>query len=256
MDCETLVQYSSAAGRSSWILAGMELNPSIPVDDMSGESAFWYATSTGWMTHLDRQVLSNMDLTNVRSESESNNFPRSHESLKTFKTSTSTQVMHLYFCWVYAYICSLTLWASAASLTGTQLCFLCFCESRQIRQMSCWSSWQKSLSFSPCRLQSSSDAESALWLLSCLKASDRFLSARLRGGSPIGKISLQTGHVCCVLFLHQSRRQDLQKLWPHSKRTGSVKISQHTGQVHSTSDDDDALADILLIYPVAVWTFT
>ena len=198
------------------------------------------------MTNLDRQVLNNTDLTNL--------FPCSYKSLKTF-TPTSNPVLYLYFCWVYTYICSLTLWASAASLTGTQLCFLCFSESRQIRQTSCWSSWQKSFSFSLCRLQSSSDAESALWLLSCLKASDRFLSARLRGGSPMGKISLQTGHVCCVLFLHHSWRQDLQKLWPHSKRTGSLKISQHTGQVHSTSDGD-ALAAILLIYPAAIWTFT
>lgn len=129
---------------------------------------------------------------------------------------------------------------------GTKLCFLCFFASLQITQMSCLSSWQKSLSFSLCRLQSSLDPAAALWLLSRLKVSDRFLSARLRGGWVIGNISLQTGHVWSLLCLHHSWRQYLQKLWPHNKTTGSLNMSQHTGQVQSTSDDD-TLAAILLL---------
>ena len=162
------------------------------------------------------------------------------------------RILPLAIVFIKIYIYLLTLWASAASLTGIKLCFLCFCESRQIRQTSCWSSWQKSFSFSLCRLQMS--LEFALWLLSCLNASDRFLSARLRGGSPIGKISLQTGHEWSLLCLHHSWRQDLQKLWPQNNTTGSLKISQHTGQVHSTSDSD-AFAAIPLISPEAVESF-
>lgn len=131
---------------------------------------------------------------------------------------------------------------------GTQLCFLCFCASLQITQMSCWSSWQKSFSFSLWTLQWSRGLEVVLLFFSCLKVSERFLRARLGGGLAIGNISLHTGHVWCLLCLHHSWRQCLQKLWPHSKRTGSLNISQHTGQVQSASDCDtlDAILSSLL----------
>lgn len=128
----------------------------------------------------------------------------------------------------------LTRYSSAASLMGTHLCFVCVFESRQITQMGCWSTWQKSLNFSPCNKQISLDP--ALFLLSCFSEWDRFLRARFWGSWVKWNISLQTGHVLSELCLHHSCKQCWQKLWPHSNRTGSVNMSQHTGHVHSASD--------------------
>lgn len=147
---------------------------------------------------------------------------------------------------IYPTLCSCT-----ASCMGMQSCVLCFLESRHTTQMGSWSSIQKSLSFSPCRLQSTSDPSKKFWLLSFKTASHRFFRARLQSGLPIENTSLQTGHSWNPLSLQHSCRQALQKLWLHDRRTGSLKMFKHTGQERSSSGRDtlEAIFSVTLIMP-------
>ncbi|CDQ90427.1 unnamed protein product [Oncorhynchus mykiss] len=56
-----------------------------------------------------------------------------------------------------------------------------------------------------------------------------------------------TGHSQDVFCFQYSSRQALQKLWLHNRTTGSLKMSQHTGQEKSTSEREtlEAMAHCL-----------
>lgn len=103
--------------------------------------------------------------------------------------------------------------------------------------MGCWSSRQKSFSFSPCRLQFSFSSSSELCLLTCMKASQTFFRAKFEGTLDLEAFFLHTGH-SRIPESQQRFRQPRQKLWLHDSKTGSVKMSQHIGHVRSSSGSD------------------
>ena len=139
-------------------------------------------------------------------------------------------------------VIKLTLRSTAASAMGLNWWFLWSFESRHTRHTSCWSSWQNSLSLSPWRLQSA-----PLWPLSCKNVSHRFFNARLVGGSSFDDLLLQTGHSLDILVFQNCCRQSLQTLWLHERTTGSLKMSQHTGQEKSSSEKG---FDAIVLLPV------
>ena len=124
----------------------------------------------------------------------------------------------------------LTVRSDIASSTGWNLWLVCCFESRHTTHTGCLSSRQKSLSFSLCRMQSTSDPAEALWLFSCKKFSHRFFKTTFERGCSRDDLLLQTGHSLDPLVSQYCCRQALQKLWLHDRRTGSLKMSVHTGQ--------------------------
>lgn len=104
------------------------------------------------------------------------------------------------------------------------------------KQTGCLSSRQKSLRCSLCRLQTSSDPDEEIWLLFFVNDSHAFFKTRLQGGSFLEDLLLQTGHPWVFLVFQKFWRHSLQTLWPHDRITGKMKISQHTGQVRSSTD--------------------
>lgn len=135
---------------------------------------------------------------------------------------------------------SLTLQSSSASSIGEQSWVLCSLDNWHTTQMGCLSLRQKSFSFSPWRMQFIlSSPSTELSLLTWRTASQTFFSAKLHGGLHFEAFFLQTGH-SRIPVSQQCLRQPLQKLWLHDNRTGSVKMSQHTGHVRSSSGSDMA----------------
>ncbi len=124
-----------------------------------------------------------------------------------------------------------TLYEGTTSLIGLNLWFSCCSEVKHTKHTGCLSSRQKSLSFSLCKLQISSDPDEQLSFLSFRNDSHKFFNARLYGGWSLEDLLLQTGHSWVFLVLQNCWRHSLQKLWLHDKRTGVLKISQHTGQL-------------------------
>lgn len=136
-----------------------------------------------------------------------------------------------------------TLQSFAASSMAMQSWPLCFLESWHTEQIACSSFRQKSMSFSQCRRQNTSDPAEALWFLSCQTASHRFFRQevfrdRLLGGSYFEDLLLQTGHSWDPLSFQNSCRRVWQKLWQNDMATGSLKMSQHTGQEKSSMGRD------------------
>ncbi len=129
-----------------------------------------------------------------------------------------------------------TLWDESTSLMGLNVWLTCFSESLHTKHTGCLSSRQKSLSFSLCKLQISSDPDERLSFLSFISESHKFFNTRLRGGSSLDDLLLQTGHSCVSLVFQNCWRHSLQKLWLQDRITGSLKISQHTGQESSSID--------------------
>lgn len=122
---------------------------------------------------------------------------------------------------------------------GLNLWLVCLLESLQMRHTASLWSRQKSLSFSECREQRTSDPVELLCSLSWRAASHRFFKARLRGGLLFGDLVLQHGHSNTLLPFHQLLRQTLQKLWLHNRTTGSLKMSWQTGQDKFSSDTEN-----------------
>lgn len=125
-----------------------------------------------------------------------------------------------------------TLWFCTTSSSGLWLCCLVSCHTKQT---GCLSS---SSSVFPCRLQSTELillVDFWLSICDCEKASHRLFRERLGGYQSLEHFLLQTGHSQDSLCFQFPRRQVLQKLWPHDTRTGSLKMSQHTGQERSSS---------------------
>ncbi len=129
-----------------------------------------------------------------------------------------------------------TLWDESTSLMGLNVWLTCFSESLHTKHTGCLSSRQKSLSFSLCKLQISSDPDERLSFLSFISESHRFFNTRLRGGSSLDDLLLQTGHSWVFLVFQNCWRHSLQILWLQDRRTGFLKISQHTGQESSSID--------------------
>lgn len=142
----------------------------------------------------------------------------------------------------------ITLRSFAASSKGHTLWPWCFFEVWQTQQRTSSSYWQKSLSPSPWEAQRASgldvpltvsDRAPAGTFCSCTMASHTFFKARLTVGSVREHFLLQTGHSRLADFLFQNCwRQRRQKLWLHLRTTGSLKISQQTGQESSSSKAD------------------
>lgn len=116
---------------------------------------------------------------------------------------------------------------------GQKLCSLCFLEVWQTTHTGSLSSRQNSLKLSPCRLHK--PCRNLPELFTCRTASQRFFNAKFRGRSPLGDLRLHTGHSRDFLTSQYLFRQYLQMLWLHCCMTGSLKISQQTGQVRSSS---------------------
>jgi len=132
---------------------------------------------------------------------------------------------------------------------GLNLWLSCFCELIHTTHTGCLSSRQKSLSFSLCKLQISSDPDERLTFLSFRNDSHKFFSTRLFEGSCLDNF-LQTGHSWVSLVLQNCWIHSLQKLWLHVRRTGVLKISWHTGQEKSSSDREA----IFSVGDPAIWT--
>ncbi len=124
-----------------------------------------------------------------------------------------------------------TLYDETTSLIGLNLWLSCCCELIHTTHTGCLSSRQKSLSFSLCKLQISSDPDERLSFLSFRNDSHKFFNARFTGGRSLEDLLLQTGHSWVFFVLQNCWRHSLQTLWLHDKRTGVLKISQHTGQL-------------------------
>ncbi len=92
---------------------------------------------------------------------------------------------------------------------------------------------EKSLSFSQCKLQISSESAERLSFLSFRNDLHKFFNSRLQEGF-FEDVLPQTGHSRVSLVLHNCWRQLLQTLWLHDKRTGALKIAWHTGQDSSS----------------------
>lgn len=132
---------------------------------------------------------------------------------------------------------SLTLQSCTASSTGEHSWVLCSLEAWHTTQMGSLSTRQKSFSFSSCRWQFVFSSSSELCLRTSITASQTFLRAKLEGALDLEGFFLHTGHSRNP-FSQQCFTQLLQKLWLHDSKTGSVKISQHTGHVRSSSGSD------------------
>ncbi len=117
-----------------------------------------------------------------------------------------------------------TLWDESTSLMGLNVWLTCFSESLHTKHTGCLSSRQKSLSFSLCKLQISSDPDECLSFLSFISESHRFFNARLRGGYSFEDLLLQTGHSWVFLVFQNCWRHSLQILWLQDRITGSLKI--------------------------------
>ncbi len=124
-----------------------------------------------------------------------------------------------------------TLYEGTTSLIGLNLWFSCCSEVKHTKHAGSLSSRQKSLSFSLCKLQISSDPDERLSFLSFRNDSHKFCNARFNGGQSFEDLLLQTGHSWVFLVLQNCWRHSLQTLWLHDKITGVLKISQHTGQL-------------------------
>ncbi len=118
---------------------------------------------------------------------------------------------------------------------GQKECSACSLESRHTRHTACWSSRQKSFSFSLWALQTASPPDEDLGLRSCWKVSHMFFKARFNVGSFTVEISLHMGHSWIPLLSQNAWMQSEQMLWLQGRRTGFTKKSKHTGQVKSTS---------------------
>ncbi len=140
--------------------------------------------------------------------------------------------------WSWLKVVSLTLHEGITSSMGLNVWLSCFCEFIHNTHTGCLSSRQKSLSFSLCKLQISSDPDEHLSFFSFRNDSHKFFNARLTGGSSLEDLVLQTGHSWVFLVLQNCWRHSLQKLWLHDRRTGVLKISWHTGQEKSSSDSE------------------
>ncbi len=138
---------------------------------------------------------------------------------------------------------------------GLNVWLSCFCESLHTKHTGCLSSRQKSLSFSLCKLQISSDPDECLSFLSFRNDSHKFFSTRLHGGSWLDNL-LQTGHSWVSLVLQNCWRHSLQKLWLHDKTTGSLKISQHMGQESSSEDTFSEAIFTISLFFTENFTFT
>ncbi|KAJ0047420.1 hypothetical protein NL108_002961, partial [Boleophthalmus pectinirostris] len=103
-------------------------------------------------------------------------------------------------------------------------------EDWQTTQIGCLSTKQNSFNFSPCRQQTVRSSTTIDFLFASTTASQTFFKARFDGGQVLGAFLRHTGHSRMPVS-QQRLRQILQKLWLHDKRTGSVKMSQQTGQV-------------------------
>ncbi len=132
----------------------------------------------------------------------------------------------------------LTLYDETASVMGLNVWLLCVCESLHTTHTGCLSSRQKSLSVSLCKLQISSDPDERLSFLSFRSDSHKSFNTRLHGGSSLGDLLLQIGHSWVSLILQNCWRHSLQTLWLHERTTGSLKISQHTGQEKYSSESE------------------
>ncbi len=141
-----------------------------------------------------------------------------------------------------------TLWDESTSLMVLNVWLTCFSESLHTKHTGCLSSRQKSLSFSLCKLQISSDPDERLSFLSFISESHRFFNARLHRGSCFVDLLLQTGHSWVFLVFQNCWRHSLQKLWLQDRRTGSLKISQHTGQESSSIDFESISSSSETIY--------
>ncbi len=140
--------------------------------------------------------------------------------------------------WSWLKAGSLTLCDETTSSMGLNLWLSCFCELIHTTHTGCLSSRQKSLSFSLCKLQISSDPDERLSFLSFRNDSHKFFNARLIGGWSLEDLLLQTGHSWVFLVLQNCWIHSLQKLWLHDKTTGFLKISWHTGQDKSSSGSE------------------
>lgn len=139
-------------------------------------------------------------------------------------------------------LCFVTLQSRTASSKGEQLWSVWSLENWHTTQIGSLSTRQKSFSLSPCRLQLIlSFTASALWFLTCRRASQMFFRARLDRGLDFWALLLHTGHSRRPVS-QQRFKQVLQKLWLHDSKTGSVKMSQHTGHVRSSSGSDMIIA--------------
>ncbi len=146
-----------------------------------------------------------------------------------------------------------TLSSWAASSSGIIWCSLCLLDRWQTVHKASWSSSQKNKSLFPWALQRSSGvcADSLLCLSSlhcsvssrldcCLarKLSTMFLRTKLAGGLSLRHSVLQTGHVLLNWPFQQLSMHVWQKLWLHSRTTGLMKSSKHTGQFKSSSENE------------------
>lgn len=152
----------------------------------------------------------------------------------------------------------ITLRSFAASSKGHTLWPWCFLDVWQTQQRTSSSDWQNNLRPSPWVAHRASGLDTplpeykpaladAFPFCSCAMASHTFFRARLMVGSVREHFLLHTGHSLLAAFLFQKPwRQRRQKLWLHFRTTGSVKISQQTGQESSSSIGDCVWDDTAL----------
>ncbi len=95
--------------------------------------------------------------------------------------------------WSWLKAGSLTLYEGITSSIGLTVWLTCFCEVKHTTHTGCLSSRQKSLSFSLCKLQISSDPDERLSFLSFRNDSHKFFNTRLHGGLSLEDLLLQTG---------------------------------------------------------------
>ncbi len=128
----------------------------------------------------------------------------------------------------------LTLYDEATSLMGLNVWLTRFCESLHTKHTGCLSSRQKSLSFSLCKLQISSDPDERLSFLCFRNDSHTFFNARLHGGQRFEDLLMQTGHFRVFLVLHNC--------WRHSYRhCDYMTEEQESWRFHSTRDKKNLL---------------
>lgn len=133
--------------------------------------------------------------------------------------------------------CIFTLQLVTASSMEQKLWSVCFLEVWHTTHTGFLSSRQKRLNISLCRLQIISDTGDGVWFLSCKKVWHRFLKAKLMGSWFRADLFLQTGHSLDSLVSQYCSRHTLHTLWLHCRRTGSLKMSKHTGQEKSASEN-------------------
>ncbi len=116
---------------------------------------------------------------------------------------------------------------------GLNVLLAYICVSLHTEHAGWLSFWERSLSFSPCKLQIFSDPAERLSFLSFRNDLHKFFNTGLQEGFFEGLLP-QTGHSRVSLVLHNCCRHSLQTLWLHDNRTGALKISWHTGQDSSS----------------------